>query len=163
MLVSTVIGTLHNTIGSKLIWDCPIDGDQLFKALFEPVVQPNTRSECVQPIPLAAFEQATKPIMATSMMKPLIRVLRLLDVVLTHPPSKAPLNKTQGSVKYKPLLPRPTSRLYQLSSEFDRSTQSGLEYNGGGGAESHSSLLTMLFLLLSHSQQVPPVEFRSCS
>src|SRR5258706_4447804 len=45
VLVSTLNGTLHNTIGRKLIWDCPIDGDAndaLFRALIEPVVQPNT-------------------------------------------------------------------------------------------------------------------------
>ena len=44
-LMSTLNGTLHNTIGPKLIWDCPTDGDAndpLFKALVEPVVHPNT-------------------------------------------------------------------------------------------------------------------------
>ena len=41
-LVSTLNGTLDNTIGPNLIWDCPIDGDPLFEALDEPGLRLNT-------------------------------------------------------------------------------------------------------------------------
>ena len=119
------------------------------------------------PYTVTAFEQATKPMMDTSTKKPLIRVLRLWT--LHEPIYLLALVGTleqdpQGSVKSKPPLPRPTSSLYQLPSEFDRSTQSGLEYIGGGGAGGIALLIVddSLYPSIAFSTG-PPVEFSSCS
>jgi|SRR5258706_705279 len=147
VLVSTLNGTLHNTIGRKLIWDCPINANAshpLFKA---PVELVRHFGECARHIllsaPLPAFEHATILMMDAPTKKLLICVLLyLMNRPTFWRPGRNPTLRDPLSPNHRLRAQRLVCA--QLPSEIDRSTQSGLERHGRGRAGLHCSLLTML-------------------
>ena len=161
-LVSTLNGTLDNTIGPKLIWDCPIDGDANYSLFNVPCTASCTThhcSKCARHIPLTAFNRATKLMMDTPMKK--LPSAYYVFWTLHEPnhllaPQQDPLNETlrdPSSPNHR--LRAPTSRLCPITL-WDRSIDAispRTQWRRGAGVQ--CSLLTISSILLPHLHQVP--------